>query len=210
MLINPNRPGYNSDKILSIFDDVATPEQVVAIDAGKRILDSTSNTSKVLIIKSGVAKLCVQHESKTIILGFCVAGDMLSPSLINGSHASYVVETVDEFTAYSWELSRIKEVASLFPEIKQMMYSINDAWIIWLIKRIKSIGLMNPRQRVADWLRDYLENEKYHNAGLWGKLSIEDMAAYCAMSREEFIYNLNNLIATGEVKLKNNEPASVS
>lgn len=210
MLINTTKSFYNSAKILSIFEDVASAEQIVRIPAGERIVGYDSKSSRVLIIKSGIVKLCLQKDSKAIILGFCLSGDMLSSSLINGNSSSYIAETVTDIIAYSWELSKINDLANLFPEMKLMIHSINDSWILWLISRIESIGILSPRQRVRKWLFVYLRNQKYVNSNLWEKLTVRDMAAYCAVTPEEFTYHLNSFIASGKLTLENNIPKNIT
>jgi CRP-like cAMP-binding protein len=210
MLFNPSNPICDSVKILSIFDDVASAEQIVRINAGEKIVGYDNKNSKVLIVKSGIIKLALQKGSKVIILGFCLSGEMLSSSLLNGNNSSYIVEAVTAVSAYSWELSKINEVANLFPEIKLMIHSMNDTWILWLVNRIESIGLLSPKQRVHKWLSDYLRNQKYFQSNLWKELTVHDMAAYCAVTNEEFTFHLNSFIASGKLKLENNIPTNLT
>lgn len=210
MLLNPGRTPYNSSKILSVFEDVASGNQIVNIPEGERIQDDDLSKSKVLIIKSGIVKLSVGQGNKRIVLGYCTVGEMFNFPHAKPGKIKYFAESITEVQAYAWELSKINELKNLFPDISSMIHALNESWILLLMERLKSIGLLNAKGRVLNWVKEYLNNDSYVRNDLWRILSIEEMAEYCSLSVKDFNFHLNNLVANRELRLDNSIPAEIT
>lgn len=209
MFLNPVRTPYNPSKILSVFEDVASEKQIVVIPEDAQIQNCDLTSSKVLILKSGVVKLYVSQDDNRIVMGYCTVGDMFNIPQSGTGKIKYFAESLTQVHAYTWELSKINELQNLFPEISSMIEALNESWILLLMNRLRSVGLQNAKERVLNWVNEYLNNKSYVQHKLWGYLTVAEMADYCGLSPKEFNFHLNNLVAKRELRLENNFPAEL-
>ena len=208
MHTRPPSHRIKNHSILAFFEEVVSYEQIVAFPSAKK-LQLFENEKKVFVVKSGILKVGVSFQSDELVLGFVVPGDIVGVSFFSFSEASYFVETITPVWAYSWETYKINELISLFPEMKSQISNESNLWAKGLIRRVRSLGLMSPRQRVMDWVQTYLSNKNYIANNLWEEIDYSDMAGYCALEEEEFRALFKSLVRHQEVILSDGVPVGL-
>lgn len=193
-----------------LIDEVAQEAKVLTFAPNSRIIKEHGADRNVYIIKSGIVKVGVSYNKKELSLGFGVKGEVLWGALFNSCDSPYSVDTVVDVEVYCWDCDSVVELMDIMPEIKSDIFDMHINWEQTMLNRIKMLGLMTPSQRVMEWVRMYLQNERYVSENIWTKIPVAEMNKYCSLSKKEYDLVFGQLVRKGVVQVSNDVPVGIS
>lgn len=190
------------DSILSICEDVATPDQVIVLETGDQLINSGNLSDKVYIIREGLFKLCVGYGGMSLTVDFLLPGYVTGlVNLYQPTKYPCSITSLNKSVVYEWDRKKILELMSLMPEVNKEIRRSYSGWGTRVVERIKCLVFYSPEQRVVSWILDYDANSLFHGSNLWKHLSDKEMAAFCNLPVDELRYHLNKLQKLGFIQL---------
>ncbi len=177
----------------------------IAFKAGETIFKEDMALTHIACVKEGFVKLSTEaNHSRNFLLRICQPGELF------GGMGLYVNE-VHQATCTA--ITPVKVCLININSFKNTLQSINR-FAIELIKDLNAKALLSKKQavdltsksmasRVADMLL-YLSDIVYKSETFTTSLKRQDLADYCALTKESMIRILKDLKESGIITIKNN------
>jgi CRP/FNR family transcriptional regulator len=173
-------------------NDATKFKREILFKKGETIFKQGSFISKIIIIKEGLVKLCIEGTSgKDLIVRFYRQGEFLGMTEIFGKNeGKYTVVALKKTKICMIEINHFKTLLDKNPSMHEQLFRQLQDEIDFLYTRVGILGTKNLQGRLAEALLYlYEENEKSHD--IYSYITRKDLAELSAMSVESMTRLLN-------------------